>query len=132
MARAPAKRRGGGVMRTQVAIVGAGPAGLMLSHLLHKAGVDSIVLERRSREYVESRIRAGVLEQVTVDLLREIGVDQRMDREGLPHDGFSLALDGEMFRIDMAGLTGGKKVIVYGQTEVTRDLIDAFADRPHE
>ena len=119
-------------MRTQVAIVGAGPAGLMLSHLLHKAGVSSLVLERRSRAYVESRIRAGVLEQVTVDLLREIGVDARMEREGLPHDGFRLALDGELFRIDMKGLTGGRAVMVYGQTEVTRDLIEAFAERPDE
>ena len=119
-------------MRTQVAIVGAGPAGLMLSHLLHKAGVASVVLERRSRTYVESRIRAGVLEQVTIDLLREIGVDARMDREGLPHDGFSLGFDGQLFRIDMIGLTGGKKVMVYGQTEVTRDLIDAFAARRGE
>jgi p-hydroxybenzoate 3-monooxygenase len=119
-------------MRTQVAIIGAGPAGLMLSHLLHKAGVSSVVLERRSQDYVESRIRAGVLEQVTVDLLREIGVNARMDSEGLPHDGFSLALDGEVFRIDLKALTGGKAVMVYGQTEVTRDLIQAFDDRPGE
>ncbi len=119
-------------MRTQVAIIGAGPAGLMLSHLLHRAGISSIVLERRSRDHVESRIRAGVLEQVTVDLLREIGVNARMDSEGLPHDGFSLALDGEIFRIDMKALTGGKAVMVYGQTEVTRDLIEAFGDRPGE
>ena len=119
-------------MRTQVAIVGAGPAGLMLSHLLHKAGISSIVLERHSRNHVESRIRAGVLEQITVDLLREVAVDARMDREGLPHDGFSLALDGELFRIDLKGLTGGKTVMVYGQTEVTRDLIEAFDQRRDE
>ena len=119
-------------MRTQVAIVGAGPAGLMLSHLLHKAGVSSVVLERRSRDHVEGRIRAGVLEQVTVDLLREIALDARMNREGLPHDGFSLALDGELFRIDLRELTGGKTVMVYGQTEVTRDLIDAFDHRREE
>ena len=117
-------------MRTQVAIVGGGPAGLMLSHLLHRAGVSSVVLERRSREHVSARIRAGVLEQGTVDLLREIGVDARMRQEGLAHHGFRLALDGESFRIDMLDLTGGKSVMVYGQTEVTRDLIDAFADRP--
>jgi p-hydroxybenzoate 3-monooxygenase len=119
-------------MRTQVAIIGAGPAGLMLSHLLHKAGVSSVVLERRPQTYVESRIRAGVLEQVTVDLLREIGVSARMDSEGLPHDGFSLTLDGEIFRIDLKALTGGKAVMVYGQTEVTRDLIQAFENRPGE
>lgn len=119
-------------MRTQVAIIGAGPAGLMLSHLLHKAGVANIVLEQRSRIYVESRIRAGVLEQGTVDLMREIGVNRRMDREGLPHDGFLLASGGETFRIDMGDLTGGKSVMVYGQTEVTRDLIEAFEDRPGE
>lgn len=119
-------------MRTQVAIIGAGPAGLMLSHLLHKAGIDNIVLEQRSRTYVESRIRAGVLEQGAVDLMREIGVNSRMEREGLPHDGFLLAFGGEAFRIDMADLTGGRSVMVYGQTEVTRDLIEAFDDRPGE
>jgi len=119
-------------MRTQVAIIGAGPAGLMLSHLLHKAGVASIVLEQRSRSYVESRIRAGVLEQVTVDLMREIGLNARMEREGLPHGGFLLASEGEAFRIDMADLTGGRSVMVYGQTEVTHDLIEAFDARPGE
>jgi len=119
-------------MRTQIAIIGGGPAGLMLSHLLHQAGVASIVLEQRSRAHVQGRIRAGVLEQVTADLLRGIGADARMQREGLRHDGFCLAVDGENFRIDMAELTGGKHVTVYGQTEVTRDLIDAFASRPDE
>jgi len=117
-------------MRTQVVIIGAGPAGLMLSHLLHKAGIASLVLERRTAAYVQSRIRAGILEQVTVDLLREIGVCAGMEREGLPHQGFSLALDGDIFRIDMHALTGGSSVMVYGQTQVTRDLIEAFADRP--
>ena len=116
-------------MRTQVAIIGAGPAGLLLSQLLFKAGIDCVILERRDRPYVEGRIRAGVLEQVTVDLLEAVGVDRRMRAEGLPHDGFSLMLDGRACRIDLAGLTGGKQVMVYGQTEVTKDLIDACDDR---
>src|SRR5688572_11768689 len=106
-------------MKTSVAIIGAGPAGLLLSQLLHVEGISSVVLERKSRDYVESRIRAGVLEQGTADLLDRVGVCERMHAEGLPHHGFSLAVDGEAFRIDLAGLTG-KRVMVYGQTEVTR------------
>jgi p-hydroxybenzoate 3-monooxygenase len=113
--------------RTQVAIVGAGPAGLLLGHLLHRAGVETIILERQSRPYVEARIRAGVLEQGTVDLLDEAQVGARMRREGLPHGGFDLAYDGVRHRIDLAELTGGKRVMVYGQTELTRDLGDARA-----
>ena len=116
-------------MRTQVAIIGAGPAGLLLSQILHLGGVESVILEQRDRVYVESRIRAGVLEQVTIDLLERAGVAERMRREGLPHDGFSLSVDGEAFRIDLAGLTGGRKVMVYGQTEVTHDLIEAHVGR---
>ena len=115
--------------RTQVAIIGAGPAGLLLSQLLHVAGIDSVVLERRSQTYVESRIRAGVLEQGTVELLERAGVAERLHREGLPHHGIRLALDGELFRIDLHGLTGGKAVTVYGQTEVTHDLIGAHQAR---
>ena len=115
--------------RTQVAIIGGGPAGLLLSQLLHKAGVDCIVLERRSQAYVEARIRAGVLEQGTVDLLERAGVADRLHREGLPHHGVQLALDGDLFRIDLHGLTGGKSVTVYGQTEVTQDLIHAHHSR---
>ncbi len=115
-------------MRTQIGIIGAGPAGLLLAHLLWKAGIDCVVLEQRSRAYVEARIRAGVLEQTTVDLLREIGVHARLDAEGLIHDGFALSPNGDPFRIDLKGLTG-KSVTVYGQTEVTRDLIAAAIDR---
>ncbi len=112
-------------MRTQVAIVGAGPAGLLLGALLHEAGVDAVIVEQRSAEYVLGRIRAGVLEKVTVELLEEAGVAARLHREGLPHDGFDLCFGGARHRIDLAGLTGGQRVMVYGQTEVTRDLMDA-------
>ena len=112
-------------MKTQVAIIGAGPSGLLLGQLLSRQGIDNVILERKSGEYVLSRIRAGVLEQGMVDLLREAGVDERMDDEGLPHDGFELAFDNRRVRVDLAGLTGGSKVMVYGQTEVTRDLMEA-------
>ncbi len=111
--------------RTQVAIIGGGPSGLLLGQLLHKAGIDNIVLERQSGEYVLGRIRAGVLEQVTMDLLDECGVGERMHREGLVHTGFEMMFDGQRHRIDMHRLTGGKKVMVYGQTELTRDLMEA-------
>jgi p-hydroxybenzoate 3-monooxygenase len=116
-------------LRTQVAIIGAGPAGLFLGHLLKRAGVDAVILERRDRAYVEGRVRAGVLEQVTVDLMTRLGLDARMRREGLVHGGTNLASDGEVFRIDMAELTGGSTVMVYGQQEVMRDLFDAAATR---
>jgi p-hydroxybenzoate 3-monooxygenase len=112
-------------MKTQVAIIGAGPSGLLLGQLLHRQGIDNVILERRSGEYVLSRIRAGVLEQGMVDLLREAGVDKRMDEEGMPHDGFELAFDNRRVHVDLKGLTGGKTVMVYGQTEVTRDLMEA-------
>ena len=112
-------------MKTQVAIIGAGPSGLLLGQLLHRKGIDNVIVERRSGEYVLSRIRAGVLEQGMVDLLREAGVDQRMKQEGLPHDGFELAFDNRRVRIALDELTGGSKVMVYGQTEVTRDLMQA-------
>src|SRR5687768_3631384 len=95
-----------GQMRTQVAIIGAGPAGMVLAHLLHRAGIEAVVLERRSRDYVEGRVRAGVLEQGTVDLLDRLGLGDRLRREGLTHAGTNLAVDGEMFRIDMQTLTG--------------------------
>ncbi len=111
-------------MRTQVAIIGGGPSGLLLSQLLYTKGIDSVVLERRSRDYVLSRIRAGVLETGFVDLMKKAGVADRMEREGFVHDGTQIAFDGEMFRIDFKKLIG-KTVMVYGQTEVTRDLYDA-------
>jgi p-hydroxybenzoate 3-monooxygenase len=112
-------------MRTQVAIIGAGPSGLLLGQLLSRAGIDNVILERQSGDYVLGRIRAGVLEQTTVDLLDEAGVGERMHREGLVHDGFDVSFEGGRHRIDLAGLTGGKHVVVYGQTEITRDLMDA-------
>lgn len=112
-------------MRTQVAIIGAGPSGLLLGQLLHNAGIDNVIIERQTGEYVLGRIRAGVLEQGMVDLLRQAGVSQRMDAEGLVHSGFELALDDRQVHIDLKGLTGGKTVMVYGQTEVTRDLMVA-------
>ncbi|KOX66418.1 4-hydroxybenzoate 3-monooxygenase [Pseudomonas psychrophila] len=112
-------------MRTQVAIIGAGPSGLLLGQLLHNAGIDNVIIERQTGEYVLGRIRAGVLEQGMVDLLRQAGVSQRMDAEGLVHDGFELALDDHQVHIDLKGLTGGRTVMVYGQTEVTRDLMAA-------
>src|SRR3954471_12115382 len=101
--------------RTQVGLLGAGPAGLMLSHLLDRAGVSSVVLERRTRDYVEHRVRAGVLEQGTVDLLEATGVGERMRREGLKHDGIELRFDGAGHRIDFPSLTGGRSIMVYGQ-----------------
>lgn len=112
-------------MRTEVVIVGAGPAGLLLGHILHAAGVGCVVLERKDRAYVEARVRAGVLEQITVDMLAELGLDHRLRREGLVHEGASIALDGDAFRIDFAGLTGGRTVTVYGQQEIMKDLFDA-------
>ncbi|MBK9608940.1 MAG: 4-hydroxybenzoate 3-monooxygenase [Betaproteobacteria bacterium] len=116
-----------GTQRTQVAIVGAGPSGLLLGHLLHNAGIDNLIIERQSGDYVLGRVRAGVLEQTTVDLLDEAGVGARMHREGLFHDGYDLTFGGARHRIDLHGLTGGKRVMVYGQTEITRDLMDARA-----
>ncbi|AZC26119.1 4-hydroxybenzoate 3-monooxygenase [Pseudomonas sessilinigenes] len=114
-------------MKTQVAIIGAGPSGLLLGQLLHQAGIDTVILERQAPDYVLGRIRAGVLEQGTVELLREVGVARRMDAEGLVHEGVELLLGGRRVRIDLKALTGGKTVMVYGQTEVTRDLMQARA-----
>jgi p-hydroxybenzoate 3-monooxygenase len=112
-------------MRTQVGIVGAGPGGLVLAQLLHLAGIESIVLESRSREYVEQRVRAGVLEQNTVDLLAQIGVDARLQREGIVHHGIELRFEGRGHRIAMTDLTGGRTITIYGQQEVVKDLIEA-------
>lgn len=115
-------------MRTQVAIIGAGPAGMFLAHLLAVDGIEAIVVERRDRSYVESRVRAGVLEKTTTDVMRRLGLGARLDREGLVHEGTQISLDGQLFRIDMAALTGGGSVTVYGQQEVMRDLFDAAED----
>jgi p-hydroxybenzoate 3-monooxygenase len=112
-------------MRTQVGIIGAGPAGLLLSHLLHRQGIESVVLESRSRRDIEATIRAGVLEQGTVDLMNELGVGERMRREGAVHRGIELAFDGRRHRIDLSGLTGGKAITVYAQHEVIKDLVKA-------
>jgi p-hydroxybenzoate 3-monooxygenase len=116
-------------MRTQVAIIGAGPAGMFLAHLLRRDGIDAVVVERRDRDYVEGRVRAGVLEQVTVDLMHRLGLGERLAREGLVHGGTNLLVGGAMIHIDMAALTGGKTVTVYGQQEVMRDLFDAAEAR---
>ncbi|NBQ88925.1 MAG: 4-hydroxybenzoate 3-monooxygenase [Betaproteobacteria bacterium] len=114
-------------MRTQVAIIGAGPSGLLLGQLLHKAGIANVILERQSGDYVLGRIRAGILEQVTVDLLREAGVGQGVDANGIVHHSIELVFSGQRHPIDVSGLTGGKVVTAYGQTEVTRDLMNARA-----
>jgi len=112
-------------MRVQVAIIGSGPAGLFLGQILSRAGIETLIIEQRSKEYVLGRIRAGVLEQGTVDLLDEIGAGRRMHEQGLVHGGIELCFDGQRHRIDLKTLSGGKSVMVYGQTEVTHDLMDA-------
>ena len=111
--------------RSQVGIVGAGPAGLLLGHLLHLNGIDSVIVENRTREYVIDRVRAGVLEQGTVDLMKAMGVSDRLERAGLRHEGVYISFDGRRHRIDFTELTGGKAITVYGQNEVVHDLIDA-------
>ncbi len=123
----PAGARGGrpALMRTQVGIVGAGPAGLVLAHLLRLRGVESVVIEARDREYVQQRVRAGVLEQGTVDLLVEMGLGERLQREGLVHEGLELRFGGRGHRIALSDLTGGRAITIYGQQEVVKDLIDA-------
>jgi p-hydroxybenzoate 3-monooxygenase len=112
-------------LRTQVGIVGAGPAGLLLGHLLHLAGIDSVIIENRSRDYVIERVRAGVLEQGTVDTLIEAGVGERLHREGMRHRGIHLCFEGRRHRIDFEDLTAGRTITVYGQNEVVKDLIAA-------
>src|SRR4030095_2525001 len=115
-------------MRTQVGIIGSGPSGLLLARLLHLEGIDTVILESRSREYVLSRIRAGVIEQGMADLLREAKAGERMDREGLIHEGINIAFEGRLERIDFPKHTNGKVVMVYGQTEITYDLMKAHID----
>jgi len=115
-------------MRTQVGIIGSGPSGLLLARLLHLQGIETVILELRSREYVLSRIRAGVIEQGMADLLREAKVGERMDRDGLIHEGINIAFDGRLERIDFPKHTNGKVVMVYGQTEITDDLMRAHID----
>ncbi|ELQ02699.1 4-hydroxybenzoate 3-monooxygenase [Pseudomonas syringae] len=114
-------------MKTKVAIIGSGPSGLLLGQLLERAGIDNVIVERKDPDYILSRIRAGVLEQGMTDLLREAGVSERMDAEGMIHDGFELAFAGRCERIDLKSLANGRTVMVYGQTEVTRDLMAARA-----
>src|SRR5687768_6342841 len=116
-------------MRTQVGIVGAGPAGLFLALLLQRAGIDCVVLEARSRDYVESRVRAGVLEQGTVELMADLGVDQRLRRECMIDEALDIRFSGKLIHLDLPGLTGGKLVHIYGQQEVVKDLIAAGLER---
>lgn len=111
-------------MRTQVAIIGSGPSGLLLGRLLTRAGIDNVILDRVDRDYILGRVRAGVLEQGMVEMMREADAAANLDAHGLPHDGFDIALNGALHHIDLKGLTGGKQVVIYGQTEVTRDLMD--------
>ena len=115
-------------MRTQVGIIGSGPAGLLLARLLHLQGIDTVIVENRSRDYVLGRIRAGVIEQGMADLLREAKAGERMDREGLIHEGINVAFDGRLERLDFPEHTNGKVVMVYGQTEITHDLMKAHID----
>jgi p-hydroxybenzoate 3-monooxygenase len=112
-------------MQTQVGIIGAGPAGLLLGQLLHHRGIDSIIIENRSAEYVIERVRAGVLEQVTVDLMTNLGVGERLHREGMRHEGLYISFEGQRHHVPLTELTGGKAITVYGQNEVVKDLIDA-------
>src|ERR687893_2141103 len=115
-------------MDTQVGIVGGGPAGLMLSHLLHLQGIEAVIVEARSREKLQTEVRAGVLEQGTTDLLRETGVGERMDREGAVHHGIELRFNRQGHRIPLSDLTGGREITLYGQHEVVKDLIKARLD----
>ncbi|MBX2831132.1 MAG: 4-hydroxybenzoate 3-monooxygenase [Rhodospirillales bacterium] len=119
-------------MHAPVVIIGSGPAGLLLSHLLHVQGISSVIVERKSRAYVEGRIRAGVLEMGTVDLMKRVGVDARMNKEGIIHGGIYISVNGKRTHVNIEELTGGSTVMVYGQTEVTKDLIQARLDHGGE
>lgn len=112
-------------MKTQVAIIGSGPSGLLLGQLLHNAGIDNIIIERVTPDHVLGRIRAGLLEEGFVKMVHEAGANERMDKEGLIHDGFEVAIDGDIRRVDLKKYSGGKQVVVYGQTEITKDFMDA-------
>lgn len=119
-------------IRTQVGIIGAGPAGLTLAHWLKRNGISSVILELRSRKYIEGRVRAGLLEQNTVDILNDLGLGSRMNKEGIQHDGVQLSFDSERVHIPFAELTGGRKITIYGQQEVVKDLTDAWLDQEEE
>ena len=117
------------IIKTQVGIIGAGPAGLTLALLLQKAGIDCVIFEYRSRDYVESRVRAGLLEQNTVDLFNQLGAAERLNKEGLQHHGVYLSFDGERIRVPFNELTGGRCITIYGQQEVVKDLIKINLER---
>ena len=116
-------------MQTQIGIIGAGPAGLMLSKFLHNLGLDNVVLESKSRDYVENRLRAGLLEQNTVNLLKQLGVSRNLEKNGIPHDGVLLSFNGERIHIPFKELIGERRITIYGQRFIVRDLIENLVDK---